>query len=324
MELACDRLRSLGCQTPTGHSVRDKLRRKDVEKTEMEVQQEIKRMAVPHLKGSVVVAVDLHKKPYYGCRSDPYVVGGRLKASTTRFHAYATAYMVAEGMRFTLALTAMKPREKPHHILERLLERVENMVRIRCVVADAGFCSVQCIKLLEERGLSYVIHGEVRGKKMTERLRNMENQLPRQGDAAWLGRHMLKSSSYGEVEVKLLAARPIGDQRLHVYAVFKDEAREAVKVYNEYERRFGVDTSYRVIGKVWAWTRSKSPNLRLFLFCLAVLIYNLWVLAKLQTVENQQPIQENVNPEPRLGMLLWCIRLTIELKPIIEDIIEIR
>ena len=324
VELACDRLRSLGCHASTGHSVRDKLRRKGVEKTEMEVQREIGRMVVPHLKGPVMVAVDLHKKPYYGCRSDPYVVGGRLKASTKKFHAYATAYVATEGMRFTLSLTVMKPREKPHHILERHLERVENMVRIKCVVADAGFCSVRCIKLLEERGLSYIIHGEVRGKRMTERLRNMENQLPSQGDAAWLGRHMLKSSSYGEVEVKLLAARPIGDQRLHIYAVSKGEAREAVKVYNEYEHRFGVDTSYRVIGKVWAWTRSKSPNLRLFLFCLAVLIYNLWVLAKLETIENQQHGQTNVNPEPRLGILLWCIRLTIELKPVIEDVIEIR
>jgi hypothetical protein len=322
VELGCDRLRSLGCRTPTGHSVRDKLRRKAVEQLEREVHGEIGRMVGRHLDGPVVVAVDLHMKPYYGCRGDPYVVGGRLKASTTKFHVYATAYMVTEGMRFTLALTVVKPGEKPHHILERLLNQTENMVEVESVVADAGFYSVQCIKLLEQRGLSYIIHGEVRGKRMPEKLRDLENQLPSQGDATWLGKHVLKSSSYGEVEVKLLAARPIEGQRLHIYAVSEEEAGKAVNVYREYENRFGIDTSYRMIRKVWAWTRSKSPSLRFFLFCLAVLLYNLWVLAKV--IRNEQSGQENSDEEPRLGMLLWCMRLTIELRPIIENVIEIR
>lgn len=69
--------------------------------------------------------------------------------------------MVTEDTRFTLALTVVKPGEKTHHVLERLLNRVKKMVEIECVVADAGFYSVQCIKLLEDRGLSYVIHGWV-------------------------------------------------------------------------------------------------------------------------------------------------------------------
>jgi len=322
VEFGCDRLRSLGCRSPTGHSVRDKLRRKTVEQVEKEVEAEISRMISPQIDGPVVVAVDIHKKPYYGCRDDPYVVGGRLKASTTKFHVYATAYMVTEGMRFTLALTVVKPEEKPHHILERLLDRVENMVGIKRVVADAGFYSVQCIKLLEDKGLSYIIHGEVRGKRMPEKLRELVNQLLNQGDAAWLGEHVLKSSSYGKAEVKLLVARPIKDQRLHIYAAPKEEARKASNVYQEYEHRFGIDTSYRMIRKVWAWTRSKSPSLRVFLFCLAVLLYNLWVLAKV--VRSQQFGQENSDKEPRLGMLLWCMRLTIELRAIIENVIEIR
>ena len=322
VELSCDRLRKLGCHAPTGHSVRDKLRRTAVKQLEHEVHGEIDRMVGRRLIGPVAVAVDLHKKPYYGCRGDPYVVGGRLKASTTKFHVYATAYVVTEKMRFTLALTVVKPGEKPHQILARLLNRVEKMVEVESVVADAGFYSVACIKVLEERGLSYIIHGEVRGKRMPLKLGDLENQLPSQDDAAWLGEHVLKSSNYGEVKVKLLAARPIKGQRLHIYAVSKKEAGKASNVYLEYEHRFGIDTSYRMIRKVWAWTRSKSPSLRFFLFFLAVLLYNLWVLAKM--VRNEQSGQEYSDDEPRLGMLLWCMKLTIELKPIIENVIEIR
>jgi hypothetical protein len=123
------------------------------------------------------------------------VVGGRLKASTTRFYAYATAYLVKEGMWFTLAATMVISGKKPHHVLERLLTRVEKLVTVH-----------------------------------------------------------------------LLVAKPIEGQRLHVYAAPGGEAGRARRVYGVYERRFGVDTSYRVIRKVWAWTRSKSPSLRAFLF----------------------------------------------------------
>lgn len=323
LELGCDRLRSLGCTSPTGHSVRDTLRRKDVEEVEGEAQRMIGEMVGQSLEGPITLAVDLHKKPYYGARDDPYVVGGRLKASTTRFHAYATAYLVKEEMRFTLAATMVSPWEKPHQILDRLLTRVEKLVAVGQVVADAGFYSVACIRLLERRGISYTIHGEARGRRIKGVLMGLEKGLPHQGDAAWLGPHGLKSSVYGEVEVRLLAARPIEGQRLHVYAAPVGEARRARRVYGEYERRFGIDTSYRVIRKVWAWTRSKSPSLRAFLFTLAVLLYNLWVLTKTLGRTEGARGDRGQSHEKRRGMLMWFLTLVLTLSPLIGEVIHL-
>src|SRR5262249_61393267 len=56
------------------------------------------------------LAVDLTLVPYHGQpEEDPgELVRGQAKSGTTHFHAYATAYLVMRGQRFTLALTYVR------------------------------------------------------------------------------------------------------------------------------------------------------------------------------------------------------------------------
>src|SRR5262249_10702282 len=56
------------------------------------------------------LAVDLTLVPYHGQPDeDPgELVRGQAKSGTTHFHAYATAYLVMRGQRFTLALTYVR------------------------------------------------------------------------------------------------------------------------------------------------------------------------------------------------------------------------
>lgn len=321
LELGCDRLRMLGCMAPTGHTVRDKLRAKTVGQAEEEVSRLIQGMARV-VDGPVTLAVDLHKNPYYGDRRDPYVVGGRRKQGTTKFHAYATAYTVREGMRFTLAAYMVKPGEKPHHILERLLDRVEEIVEVERVLADAGFYSVPCIRLLEAGGLRYTIHGEVKGKRIKRMLDEVEHLLPEKGDSLSLGEYKL-SGKYGEAGVRLLAARVLEEKPLHIFAVPLDESRGAKSVYGEFEHRFSIETSYRMIGKVKAWTTSKSPALRAYLFGVAVLLYNLWILAKIRLQEQEAEGAEGAPGRRKLRMRMFTglIRLALELKALIKEVI---
>jgi IS4 transposase len=54
------------------------------------------------------------------------------------------------------------------------------------------------------------------------------------------------------------------------------ESAEALA--GSYRRRWGIETSYRVIGDVLPQSRSKHDSVRLFHCLSAVLLYNLWVL----------------------------------------------
>lgn len=69
------------------------------------------------------IAIDLHLRPYHGqpAASPDELVRGQPKSGTTHFHAYATAYLVLQGQRFTLALTYVRDGEKMPVVLKRLL-----------------------------------------------------------------------------------------------------------------------------------------------------------------------------------------------------------
>jgi putative transposase len=55
------------------------------------------------------LAIDLTLIPYHGehFRDPKEVYRGQAKSGTSHFHAYATAYVVLRGQRFTVALTAV-------------------------------------------------------------------------------------------------------------------------------------------------------------------------------------------------------------------------
>ena len=63
---------------------------------------------------SATVTIDLHDDPYYGDENDPLVVGGQRKASTNRFHRYATVFLCERKREFTLGCllyTSPSPRD---------------------------------------------------------------------------------------------------------------------------------------------------------------------------------------------------------------------
>src|SRR3954452_23894233 len=87
------------------------------------------------------VAIDLTLLPYYG---RPAVESGELrrggaKAGTTRFHAYATAYLARDGRRLTLALTYVRAQDEVLDVLLDLLGRVQRLgITIDRLYLDRG------------------------------------------------------------------------------------------------------------------------------------------------------------------------------------------
>ena len=72
------------------------------------------------------LAIDLTLIPYHGqpFADEAEVYRSLAKAGTSHFHAYATAYVVRRGGRFTVALTAVAKGEKMKEVLRRLLRQV--------------------------------------------------------------------------------------------------------------------------------------------------------------------------------------------------------
>jgi putative transposase len=59
------------------------------------------------------------------------------------------------------------------------------------------------------------------------------------------------------------------------------DKKDAFSLFNLYDKRWGIETSYRVKGEFKPKTTSKNYVVRLFYFLFSVYLYNLWVLASL-------------------------------------------
>src|SRR4051812_552767 len=91
------------------------------------------------------LAIDLTLIPYHGRPfGDPEeVYRSQAKDGTSHFHAYATAYVVRKGQRYTVALTGVTRGEPLKDVVQRLLRQAASAgVRPRLLLLDRGFYSV--------------------------------------------------------------------------------------------------------------------------------------------------------------------------------------
>ena len=95
------------------------------------------------------LAIDLVLVPYHGqpLEDEAEVYRSQPKCGTSHFHAYATAYVVRKGQRFTVALTFVSKGEALHEVIQRLLRQAAKAgIRPRCLLLDRGFYSVAVIR----------------------------------------------------------------------------------------------------------------------------------------------------------------------------------
>lgn len=72
------------------------------------------------------VAIDYHDRPYYGKGEQAEALWGRGKAKdgTPRFYRVATAYVVLDGLRITVALYFVLPGDETVRVRDPLLKRI--------------------------------------------------------------------------------------------------------------------------------------------------------------------------------------------------------
>ncbi|HKH21203.1 MAG TPA: hypothetical protein VKB53_10055 [Gammaproteobacteria bacterium] len=120
------------------------------------------------------IAVDFHDQPYYGHDQadapDTWVCRGQARALPTRFYRCATAYLILHDLRLTLAVVFVKPTIDKVTILKRLLSALPTaQIRIKCLYADKGFCSIAVLRFLVHWRIPAIIALPIRGKQAGSR-----------------------------------------------------------------------------------------------------------------------------------------------------------
>jgi hypothetical protein len=226
-----------------------------------------------------LLAIDTHYKAYYG-KPTRFVVGGPRKQGTKWFFGYATAVLLHKGRRYTVALCPLAPKTKPHEIVRTLLEQIAAKgLKIQGVVLDSGFDSGETFLLLQQQDLAYTVPLRRKGNNT----RNPRNRLfeGRHKQVRWAQwnvkdtRRQVRTRTVlwkGGPRTMLFAFQGWSDTKAH------NVHQQAAQQKRLYQRRFGIETSYRQKNQAEAKTTSRDPVYRLLLEGLGYLIRQIWVV----------------------------------------------
>lgn len=89
---------------------------------------------------------------------------GKAKDGTTRFYQVATAYLIRNGVRVTLALCFVLPDDDTVQVLDPLLQRVTaHGMKVSCLLLDSGFDGIAVMEYLTRQGQPALIACTSRG-----------------------------------------------------------------------------------------------------------------------------------------------------------------
>jgi len=221
--------------------------------------------------GGYRFAVDLTYLPYHGRhkRSFLEVVRSKAKSGTT-------------NKRFTLDMVPVTRETSLVEVLETFLTRLDGCgYKMKLLFLDKGFYTSVVLQYLLDMHVPAVIPVVVRGRSG-----GVRHHL--KGRRSHRTRYTVKSSKYGlEVEFPLYVVCKYGVDRyggrmgsqLFGYAVLNANIR-LDRVFGEYRRRFGIESSYKLMNVVRAKTTSQDPTFRLLLVLMALLVVNHWVASQ--------------------------------------------
>ncbi len=283
IETTCNALKGMvDGETIRGY-LNEQVRVDDLHRLEQQVNQALtaglpRRMWKPKLE----IAIDLHDEPFYG--HSPELVAltcrGQAHKGTTRFFRVATAYLIFKDMRLTLALLFVRPEDELAEIVAALLRRLRILgLKVKRLYFDKGFCSNPVLRHIEQSGWPAILACPIRGRKGGTRGLC-------QGNKSYRTQHTFKSQDNGSFTASVAIVRTYTSRQRSkrkkrravwlVYVVLNCNFNPKT-VRKRYRKRFGIETSYRCMRQVRAWTTSRNGALRFLLMSLSFILINLWV-----------------------------------------------
>lgn len=233
------------------------------------------------------LAIDLTLIPYHGqpFRSVDEIYRSQAKDGTSHFHAYATAYVVRHGQRYTVALTGVKKGEPLKDVVQRLLRQAARVgVRPRLLLLDRGFYSVAVIRYLQQARVPFLMPVVCHG---------LAPQQPGGPTGSYVFRTWKKSgwSHYTLADAQQRAATVSicvycrnyrGQWKRHgrqplIDAYWGHQPSSPDAVFTTYRLRFGIESSYRQLHEGRIRTTTRRPEVRLLYVGIALVLRNLWV-----------------------------------------------
>ena len=216
-----------------------------------------------------------------------------------KYESYMTVQLVVRRVRFVLAVVPVNSGDKTVTVLEKALDSAlekalpeairqlrKSPAKLDMVFADSEFCSVGVLNLIRRHGLDWLMRMQNSGK--TKRFARMIEQ---EGHGREFADTMKSSAGETCTHTVIMADRRVPVRRNLKNGKKKEDfpednyqpfstSRPGIDV-EEYGKRWGIETGYKMIEDVRVRTRSESPDVRFMYFAASVVIFNTWVIAGL-------------------------------------------
>ncbi|PSQ22528.1 hypothetical protein BRD04_04375 [Halobacteriales archaeon QS_9_67_17] len=242
----------------------------------------------------VTLAIDLTYIAFYGEQDEAantgpenerVVVQGAPPSKEYKWcYKFATASIVGDNTKFTLAMRPVVKGERLGKLVRELYWAAREHVTISEVYADAEFYAADVIEAFREAGVSYIIHAP-HDERIARFIDRMDHDVAVKHAHAIYG-PVAGGPTNSRTETTL-AAVPKADtpSETVVFATNMDvddeigvDRRSTKRLINRYRRRWDIEIGYRSIKDFLAYTTSKEYSVRLFHFGFAVILYNMWLL----------------------------------------------
>jgi hypothetical protein len=257
-----------------------------------ELQRRLNAALAGHLPGALRrrpqrLAIDLTLIPYHG---NPFadvaeVYRAQAKDGTSHFHAYATAYVVRKGQRYTAALTGVSKGEPLKEIVQRLLRQAASVgIRPRLLLLDRGFYSVAVVRYLQAARRPFLMPVVCHGRSPKQPGGPTGSYVFRTWKVSGWATYTLTDAKRRTATVSICVKcrnyrgqwNRRGRQAL-IYAFWGYRPPSPDSVFATDRLRFGIETSYRQLHEGRIRTTSRRPTVRLLYVGIALVLRNLWV-----------------------------------------------
>lgn len=269
-------------ESPCGNDIRyhlDKIN--DFEKVEQQINSALKSRIPQRIKkGRHKIAIDLNLIAYYGkpnSDEEDYIYRSEAKSGTNSFYAYATVYVLTRNKRVTLAIRGVRWYDTSVAIITNLLASLSNLnIDIKTLYLDRGFFNVPVIRWLKALKLPFIMPAIRRGKK--KGIKQFLN-----GRSSYKTTYTMSRGKDDDVTFDLWIVckyrkgkRKKRGVEYFAYVVF-DVKINLTYVHEDYRKRFGIESSYRLKNLCRIRTNNKKPALRLLFVGISFILVNIWV-----------------------------------------------
>ena len=223
------------------------------------------------------VVIDITDIPYYGDEeNDGDTIKTKPKQGTSRFYAYATVYLILKNKRYTLGIKYIRKGENLKDTVDFLIKEIETIgVKINILYLNREFFNVKVIEYLQNRKTSHIIPCVNRGP--SGGIRNLLT-----GNKSYSTEYTMRSKN-SEVTFQVNVVAKYSKRKYKrkgikyfAYAVYNVDI-PLKKTFEQYKKRFGIESSSRLMNQARIHTSTKKPALRLYYIGLSLILENIWI-----------------------------------------------